>query len=307
LNYPKTLDLKWPQPTPKGWNNRKNVGQFIWDVINPNPQRWREGIKFNHFLLTQHTSDRARTKRVMSSLGSMYFRFLQDYPRAAYWIEKAGYRPTDGQALIVAECYWRMGYEPKAREILNQRTLRIGMIKLWGDMGETAKAVQVAESYVRAGGSMHHAYLAAGDACRVAGQFNKALPYYKKVASTPPKDPKDNRLKQVRSRAKASAEAVELFELCDVAKVPDGSYRSQSIGYRGAVHIQVDVANGKITKVAVTQHQEKQFYSAIRDATEQIVAKQGVRGVDATSRATITAEAIINATAKALAGARSGR
>ena len=33
----------------------------------------------------------------------------------------------------------------------------------------------------------------------------------------------------------------------------------------------------------------------------QIIAKQGVKGVDATSRATITGEAIINATAKALA------
>jgi hypothetical protein len=36
LNYPKTLDLKWPLPPPKGWNNQKNVGQYIWDRINPN-------------------------------------------------------------------------------------------------------------------------------------------------------------------------------------------------------------------------------------------------------------------------------
>ena len=37
------------------------------------------------------------------------------------------------------------------------------------------------------------------------------------------------------------------------------------------------------------------------DTPEKILAKQSVKGVDATSSATITSEAIINATAKALA------
>ena len=31
LNYPETLDLSWPFPPPKPWNNRKNVGQHIWE------------------------------------------------------------------------------------------------------------------------------------------------------------------------------------------------------------------------------------------------------------------------------------
>jgi len=51
----------------------------------------------------------------------------------------------------------------------------------------------------------------------------------------------------------------------------------------------------------VTKPTEKQFYSAMNDTTTKILAKQSVRGVDATSGATITSEAIINATAKALA------
>ena len=37
------------------------------------------------------------------------------------------------------------------------------------------------------------------------------------------------------------------------------------------------------------------------DTPAKIIAKQGVKGVDATSNATITSEAIINGTAKALA------
>ena len=63
----------------------------------------------------------------------------------------------------------------------------------------------------------------------------------------------------------------------------------------------VVVKNARIESVRVTQHTEKQFYSAITDTTARIIAKQGVKGVDMTSGATITAEAIVNATAKALA------
>ena len=35
LTYPETLDLDWPLKAPGGWDNRVNVGQYIWDVINP--------------------------------------------------------------------------------------------------------------------------------------------------------------------------------------------------------------------------------------------------------------------------------
>ena len=55
-----------------------------------------------------------------------------------------------------------------------------------------------------------------------------------------------------------------------------------------------------ISDVKVTKHKEKQFYSSIELTTAQIIEKQGVRGVDTTSGATVTSEAIINATAKAL-------
>jgi uncharacterized protein with FMN-binding domain len=98
-----------------------------------------------------------------------------------------------------------------------------------------------------------------------------------------------------------SIEAIRLFELTDVAKVADGKYRASSLGYEGPIEVEVEVRAGRIEAVRITDHKEKQFYSALRDVPEQIIKKQGVRGVDATSRATITAEAVINATAKALA------
>ena len=68
--------------------------------------------------------------------------------------------------------------------------------------------------------------------------------------------------------------------------------------------IAVSVGGGRIEKVEVTDHKEKQFYSAITDTTQQIVEKQSLKDVDTTSRATITSAAIVNATAKALADAQ---
>ena len=62
------------------------------------------------------------------------------------------------------------------------------------------------------------------------------------------------------------------------------------------------VAQGRIEDVRVTDHNEKQFYSALTDTTKQIIQKQSVKNIDATSRATITSQAIVNATAKALSG-----
>ena len=63
----------------------------------------------------------------------------------------------------------------------------------------------------------------------------------------------------------------------------------------------VSVASGRISDVKVTRHTEKQWYSSITDTRRQILLKQGAKGVDATSGATITSEAILNATLKALA------
>jgi uncharacterized protein with FMN-binding domain len=63
------------------------------------------------------------------------------------------------------------------------------------------------------------------------------------------------------------------------------------------------VRDGRIETVRVTDHHEKQYYSSISDTCQKIIAKQSVTGIDTTSSATITSEAIINATAKALAEA----
>ena len=303
LNYPKTLDLSWPQPPPGPWNNRKNVGQYVWDVINPNPGKWREGIRLMHHLLVVNKENRQTQVRIMDALGRMYHNLLEDYARAAFWWQKAGVERGAGEgnsAVHLAECYWRLGSKATAVDLINRTPPRLATIKLWADMGETEKALKLAETAARS--YPETAYMYAGDACRLAGRYEEAISYYEKALAAPPL-PNEEKNALLRGRAEANIEAIRLFELSDVRRVPDGTYRASSLGYEGQVEVDVVVRNRRIQSVTVTRHKEKQFYSALTDTPAKIVAKQGVAGVDGFSGATITSDAIINATAKALAGA----
>ncbi|MBK8093745.1 MAG: FMN-binding protein [Verrucomicrobiaceae bacterium] len=300
LNLPKTLDLSWPEKPPQGWNNQKNVGQFIWDIINPNTNRWKEGVKLMHDLLATKP-DAALKARATKELANMHFRFFQDYARAAWWWQQAEITANDPPGIHLAECYWRLGSKQMALDFIGRsQYLTLNAIKLLGDMQETDRALEMADEY-----NDPDAWLLAGDACRLAGRIPQAKALYEKVVSTPPPaGQKPDRLKRTQNRAQASLEALRLYELSDVSKVADGTYKDSSLGYEGQVEVSVKVSGKKIEGVQITQHKEKQYYSSMRDVPEQIIAKQGVKQVDATSRATITSEAIINAVSKALAQER---
>ncbi len=298
LTYPQTLDLTWTDIKGAPWNPQKNVGQYLWDVIHPNPKRWQEGVKFMHHVLSLSKDNPQTQQRAMDSLSHMYGELLQDYARGAFWARKTGQNP-----IRLANCYWKLGSKSMAVEILRRiggdNTRNGTVIKLWADMGEYDTALRLAEQSARTGWA-DAAYLAAGDACRLAGRFPKALAYYQKVLATT-QGGRD--LAVNKKRAQASIDAVKVFDALDLSRIPDGKYTSSSNGYAGEVEVQVTIAAGRITDVQVLQHHEKQFYASIDATSAQIIEKQGVKGVDATSGATVTSEAIINASAKALSGA----
>lgn len=302
LSYPRTLDLSWPQKPPGDWNNQRNVGQYIWDVINPNTGRWREGIRLMHHLLVLHQDNTATRARAMESLGRMYYDFERDYARAAFWWRQAevdGARQSPA-GVKLAECYWRLGNRQMAEELLNKLPIYTTSIKLWADMGETDKSLQLAERLARAGWP-DLAYLLAGDACRIAGRYRDAVEYYQKVLAVPAVGRGGKRILLSQQRARANIEGIRVFDALDLSRVPDGTYRGSSPGYAGDVHVEVAVKGGRIESVQVTSYKEKQFYSALTDTPRQIVQKQGLKGVDAVTGATVTSEAIINAVAGALA------
>lgn len=296
LRYPKTLDLSWKENPGGPWDPSKNVGQFIWTSINENEARWKEGIRFLHYLLVLNQKDPVLSRKTMNALAHMYHNLHQDWARAAFWWEQAG--NTDN--IDLAHCYFKLGSKAMAARILDEYpadyTRHCSVARLWSEMGENEKglkmALETAEDTPDVG------FLAAGDICRALGRSQEALGYYQKVlaATNGARD-----LKQSKERAKASLEAVKLVDTLDLKRVPDGRYRDNSVGYAGPVFVEVAVARGRISDVKVTRHSEKQWYSSITDTRRQILLKQGAKGVDATSGATITSEAILNATLKALA------
>ncbi|MBP7050273.1 MAG: FMN-binding protein [Phycisphaerae bacterium] len=308
LTYPSTLDLDWPLKAEGQWDANKNVGQYIWDVINPNPGRWKEGIKLVHFLMIRHKDDRGKLGRSAESLGRMFHDLMEDYARAVFWWRIAARYGVHVGAIDLAHCYWKLGCTEMAEETLAQvrsdYTRHGSLIKLWADMGQFDRALKLAEQ--KATSDMPTAaYLAAGDACRLAGRYTEALAYYRKALAGRDSAGREGDVAKGKERAQAGIQAVQLFDLLDVTRVPDGLYRAASIAYAGPLHVEVAVKDGRIQSVRITEHQEKQFYSAFTDTPNQIVARQGVKGVDAVTGATMTSEAILNATAKALAGGMS--
>ena len=299
VEYPPTLDLNWPKPPPKGWNNKKNMGQYIWDRINPNAARWRSGIRLMFHLQDLHKNKPVLLRRVNESLASMYFRFFQDYERAAYWWEKLGVRSGSRDAVGLAECYYRLGNKAMAMKMLEGRTASVGKIKLLGEMGEVNPSLKLADQLGPRSSQPHEIYLTAGDICRLNNRFEDAIQYYKKVLSSPPAR-NEAYSKRYRGRANDSIEGIKRFELLNIGSLKDGLYQGSSLGYEAPIHIEAEVKSGRIESLTITKHKEKQYYSALRDVPQQIIAKQSVKDIDATSRATITAVAIINATAKAL-------
>lgn len=299
MNHPATLDLSWPEKVSGPWDESKNIGQYIWGRVNPNASRWKSGIKLVHHCIDLHQGKPDLVQRDQEKLGVMYFQLLQDYERAAYWLQQAKVQPTTESGVHLCECYWRLGSKSLAMKSLPGKRLHISAIKLLGDMGEVDKAIEVAKYYERTN-LTNEAWLYAGDALRSAGKLNEAIAYYQKVLDQNQARNQEY-LTRFRGRAAEAIEAIRLFDKADVSKVANGTYRDSATGYNGKLEVEVTVNNARITQVKVTKHQEKQFYAALTDTPNQILETQGYRDIDGTSGATITSQAIINATARALA------
>ena len=306
LNYPKTLDLYWTSPPPRVWDNQRYLGQYIWDIINPNPSRWREGVKLMHHVLSINQDRPEARRRTMDELGRMYFILLQDFARAAFWWQQAQAQRGDlsgsDGGVHLAECYWRLGNKQMAVDLLETLPPSFSMIKLWADLGELDRALKLAEANA-SGAYADIALLYAGDACRTCGKYADALRYYQRALQVPFSGRGKGRYERNQRRAAANAEAIKLFELLDLSKVPDGTYRASSVGYEADVYVEVVVKDHRIVSVRVTDHREKQYYASMTEIPRRIVERQTVKGIDAVSGATLTSEAIVNATAKALAAA----
>ncbi len=299
MNHPATLDLDWPLKADGAWDESKNVGQYIWGRVSPNESRWKPGVKLIYECMNRHQQNNTLLVRDMEKLGDMYFTLFQDYPRAAYWLQKANASESTEPGIFLAECYWRLGNKEMALANLRGRQLHFNAIKLYGDMDEIDMAMKVASIYEKTP-LYNEAWLKAGDALRGAGRLDEAISYYQKVLDRNEARNKDY-LSRYKGLAQGAIEAIQLFDKADISRVADGTYTASTMGYNGQVEVKVEVAGSKIKNVVVSKHNEKQFYAALTDTPKQIIDKQGFQDVDGTSGATITSLAIVNSTARALA------
>jgi uncharacterized protein with FMN-binding domain len=244
--------------------------------------------------------------RAMNELGRMYFEFFRDYPRAAFWWREAGVERNprftqSSSPARLAECYWRMGSRSMAVELLGRLPLTLAVIKLWGDLKETEKALRLCEQGLEQGFLPSQTYLLAGDVCRTARDFNRAAEFYRKVLQAGPAGPQAKEIERDQERARETLEVIRLFDTLDISRVPDGSYPGKSLGYSGNVEVEAVVKAGRLESLRVVHHSDRQYYHAIEETIRRILARQTVNGIDAISGATVTSEAVIRASAKALA------
>lgn len=148
LNYPKTLDLSWPNPSGP-WNARKHIAHYIYSNVVANQGRWREGIRFLHFMFDRGRNNATVRNNASRDLGRYYFEFFRDYPRAAYWLRRSSLPARSDLHAVLAECYYRMGSQAMALESLAGKPALLGTAKLMGAMGMTDQAVRVADALAR--------------------------------------------------------------------------------------------------------------------------------------------------------------
>ena len=111
------------------------------------------------------------------------------------------------------------------------------------------------------------------------------------------------RFARCKEAARSAMEAVKVQQALLRGRLADGSYTGRATGYRGPVQVRVVVRGGRIASVDVVSHREDMPFTSITDVPRSIVARGGFDGVDTVTGATVTAEAIIGAAARAVAKA----
>ena len=305
-------------------DNSRSIDNYLAQVIYPNTSRYETGIKLVNHLMIMNKDDRQKLTRSLNKLGELFYDLLGDYTRAAFWWQKAEQMGGSIDSLKLARCYFELGSKSVAIELLSRansgyRGSNKDTIKFWANIGEVDMAMEMIESGNQGGNmggrnagfgsgfSQNVDYLFAAEICRTAGRYEQAIRYYEKTTAGMSNNYTNFRSRgggSVVSRANANMEAVKLLNKLDIKLVPDGTYTSSALGYGGTLYVKVTVAGGRIISVEVPQHRETySFFTRAIQTARKIVSKQGFKGVDTISGATITSDAIINAAAKALANA----
>ncbi|MCR5560448.1 MAG: FMN-binding protein [Bacteroidales bacterium] len=94
-------------------------------------------------------------------------------------------------------------------------------------------------------------------------------------------------------------------ETLDAGNYTDGSYKGTAMGFGGNISVSVEVENGAIVSVDVTDHasEDDSFFEMASEIIPRIISAQ-TSSVDTVSGATFSSAGIRDAVASALAGAQ---
>ncbi len=301
MNYPKTLDLSGKIKV-KGWKPQRNLGAYLFSVVNPNQSRWKPAIKLLHHVINVRKGDKPRQAAAMQTLGTQYLQLLGDYPRAAYWVRRARAakrRLYIGDVMTIAECYWKLGNTQMAISELRKygldRKPHGAAIKFYTDIGMPAKALSLAKALAK--GRPGEGNLLAGNIECKRGNYDAAIASYQRVLNT---EKGSRYLRRYKSRAKRNTQIARICKTLDISKLTDGTYRGTAKGYEGPIDVEVTVQAGRIEAIKITKERESLPSRSLKDMPTRIIEAQSLR-IDSVTKATITSDAIIAATANALA------
>ncbi len=318
LNYPETLDLSWPFPQERQrpeegeseTASTTNVDDYLRQVIYPNPPRHKEGIRLVHHLMILHKDDSDKLQRSLNTLGDMFYHLLGDYARAAFWWQICAQMGGSVDPVKMARCYHELGSKAAAESLLaslegNATRNNRDLIKLWARMGQVDKALALIESGIgsqggdqgsRGGLAQGQRYFLSAGILRAAGRYDEAIALYEKVLALP-----DSETWGIGRRSNRNLEKTKYIKTLDLKRIPDGSYTAAVRAFRGPLTVKADIKMGRLESVDIIRNSENRRYLIMAlPTTREIVTRQGFEGVHAITGATVTSDAIMHATAKAL-------
>jgi len=298
LDFPNTLQLDWSGGGKASPDYR--MALYLDERIYPNPSRWTSGVRLLHHCVEVNGQKPSALRKSQFELAEAYRLLLGDYARAAYWYLQA----KEHIAVGLAECYRRLGNKQMAVEVLDKHArddTRDGEVAtMWAAIGDLDRGLKLAEDMVRRNRPTS-GNLAAALACMAAGEFGKAKAYLNKVL-TAQTDRRNWHAGFDRQRAKVYLDALTKVPNFDLTKAADGTYTGTGRGYKGPVTVEVTLRSHAIASVRVTRHRENRARNSIGAVPVRIV-HGGSPAVHAVSGATVTSNAIVEATAAAIAKA----
>ncbi|MFH0911090.1 MAG: tetratricopeptide repeat protein [Planctomycetota bacterium] len=304
LVYPKTLDLSWSAPE-RGWDERKDLEPYLLGVVRRYPENWKAGIKLLYRVLEVNKANPAVSQKAWQNLGILYA-YLEDWPRAAY-----GFLKSSNSALDLAHSFWALGSRDLAEETLQFIRPRTAhdiqrAVVLWTEIERPEKGLALAQDLIQ-GDDVVLGHYMTGYVHRRGGEFEKALSCFEEALSlqeqTPAYRKNDPGALAEHRRIRDGVEAMRTLAGAGLAKLHDGTYRAAALGFDDLVEVRLTVEGGRIRSVEAAGRSESLASHSLTVVPREIVREQGIRGVDAVTGATVTAEAVIHAAAQAIAQA----